>query len=29
VRLVPHAGGAIIRPDRILAALQAALKETA
>jgi 2-oxoglutarate ferredoxin oxidoreductase subunit alpha len=29
VRLVPHAGGAIIRPERILTALKAALKETA
>jgi 2-oxoglutarate ferredoxin oxidoreductase subunit alpha len=29
VRLVPHAGGAIIRPDRILTALDAASKETA
>jgi len=29
VRLVPHAGGAIIRPDRILTALDTVLKETA
>ena len=29
VRLVPHAGGAIIRPERILAALDAASKEMA
>jgi 2-oxoglutarate ferredoxin oxidoreductase subunit alpha len=29
VRLVPHAGGAIIRPERILTALEAAVKETA
>ncbi len=27
VRLVPHAGGAIIRPESILAAIDAALKE--
>ena len=29
VRLVSHAGGTIIRPERILAVLEAALKETA
>ena len=29
VRLVSHAGGTIIRPDRILTALEAVLKETA
>ena len=29
VLLVPHAGGSIIQPDRILTALDAALKETA
>ena len=29
VRLVSHAGGAIIRPERILTALEAAVKETA
>ena len=29
VRLVAHAGGAIIRPERILTALEAAVKETA
>jgi 2-oxoglutarate ferredoxin oxidoreductase subunit alpha len=29
VRLVPHAGGAIIQPDRILTALKEAMKETA
>jgi 2-oxoglutarate ferredoxin oxidoreductase subunit alpha len=29
VRLVPHAGGAIIRPEKILTALEAALRETA
>ena len=29
VRLVPHAGGAIIQPERILAALEVAAKETA
>jgi 2-oxoglutarate ferredoxin oxidoreductase subunit alpha len=29
VRLVPHAGGAIIQPDRILTALEGAMKETA
>jgi 2-oxoglutarate ferredoxin oxidoreductase subunit alpha len=29
VRLVPHAGGTIIRPEKILASLEAALKEKA
>jgi 2-oxoglutarate ferredoxin oxidoreductase subunit alpha len=29
VRLVPHAGGAIIRPEKILTALEAAVRETA
>jgi 2-oxoglutarate ferredoxin oxidoreductase subunit alpha len=29
VRLVPHAGGAIIQPDRILTAVEEVLKETA
>jgi len=29
VRLVPHAGGAIIQPDRILTAVKEVMKETA